>query len=161
MILVAAACAASAAGCAKPAPEAPVVDLAAEAQAVRDRSAAWLQMAQVKDISGIVNDIYTANAISWFDGDIRKGSAEIKASEESRLAPPDQTFSWSTTDVHVAGSGDLAYELGNFWFDVDGAGEEPAVTGEYVLVWTKTDGAWRVAVDANTAHKAAEAAGGG
>jgi len=146
-----------AAGCAKPAAEAPVVDLAAEAQAVRDRSAAWLQMAKAKDISGLVNDIYTANAISMFDGDVRKGSAVIRASEEIRLAPPDQTFSWSTTDVQVAKSGDLAYELGSFWFDTDGAGEQPVISGEYVVVWTKTDGNWRVAVESSTAVKPPEA----
>ena len=157
-MLAAAAGAALAVGCAQKAPEAPAVDLAAEAQAVRDRSAAWLQMAHAKDAAGIANDIYTANAVSMFDGDIRRGSAEIQASEEARLAAPDQTFSWSTTDVQVAKSGDLAYELGTFTFDVDGAGEKPAVSGEFVTVWTKADGTWRVAVDAATARKAAEAA---
>ena len=145
------------AGCARPAAQAPAVDLAAEAQAVRDRSAAWLQMAQAKDISGLVNDIYTANAVSMFDGEVRKGSAVIRASEETRLAPPDQTFSWSATDVQVAKSGDLAYELGSFWFDTDGAGEQPVISGEYVVVWTKADGTWRVAVESSTAVKPPEA----
>lgn len=151
------AAAALAIGCAPKAPEAPAVDLAAEAQAVRDRSAAWQQMAHAKNIDGLVNDIYTANAVSMFDGDIRKGSAEIRASEESRLDAPDQTFSWSATDVQVAKSGDLAYELGSFWFDTDGAGENPRVSGEYVTVWTKADGTWRVAVDSSTAVKPPEA----
>ena len=144
-------------GCARPAAEAPAVDLAAEAQAVRGRSAAWLQMAQAKDISGLVNAIYTANAVSMFDGDVRKGSAVIRASEEIRLAPPDQTFSWSATDVQVAKSGDLAYELGSFWFDTDGAGAQPVISGEYVVVWTKADGTWRVAVESSTAVKLPEA----
>ena len=156
-MLAAAAAAALAAGCAQKTPESPAVDLTAEAQAVRDRSAAWEQMAHAKDITGIVNDIYVPNAISMFDGDIRKGSAEIRASEESRLAAPDQTFSWSATDVQVAKSGDLAYELGSFWFDTDGAGENPRVSGEYVAVWTKADGTWRVAVESSTATMPPEA----
>lgn len=159
MILVAAASAALAAGCAQKAPEEPAVDLAAEAQAVRDRSAAWLQMAQAKDAAGVANDMYTANAVSMFDGEIHKGSAELQANMEADIAAsPDASFSWSTTDVQVAGSGDLAYELGSFTFDPDGAGEKPAVTGEFVTVWTKADGTWRAAVDAGTARKAAEAA---
>jgi ketosteroid isomerase-like protein len=157
ILLIAATCAGLATACAKPAPEAPAVDLAAETQAVRDRSVAWLQMTHAKDISGLVNDIYTANAISMFDGDIRKGTAVIRASEEIRLAPPDQTFSWSATDVQVAKSGDLAYELGSFWFDTDGAGAQPVVSGEYVVVWTKADGTWRVAVESSTAVKPPEA----
>ena len=151
LMMAATACASLAAGCAQKAPEVPAIDLAAEAQAVRDRSAAWQQMAHAKDIDGLVNDIYTADAVSMFDGSIRKGSAEIRASEEGRLDAPDQTFSWSATDVRVSKSADLAYELGTFWFDTDGAGEEPMVSGEYVAVWTKADGTWRVAVDSSTA----------
>jgi ketosteroid isomerase-like protein len=157
LMLAAVAAAAMAVGCAQKAPQVPAVDLAAEAQAVRDRSAAWLQMAQAKDISGLVNDIYTPNAISMFDGDIRKGSAVIRASEEIRLALPDQTFSWSATNVQVAKSGDLAYELGTFWFDTDGTGEQPVISGEYVVVWTKAEGTWRVAVESSTAVKSPEA----
>jgi ketosteroid isomerase-like protein len=157
LVLAAAAGAALAGGCSQKAPEAPAVDLAAEAQAVRDRSAVWQQMAHAKDIDGLVNDIYTATAVSMFDGDIRKGSAAIRASEEGRLDAPDQTFGWSATDVRVAKSGDLAYELGSFWFDTDGAGEKPTVSGEYLAIWTKADGTWRVAVDSSTATMPPEA----
>jgi len=159
MILVAAACAAFAAGCAKPAPEAPAVDLAAEAQAVRDRSAAWLQLAQAKDVAGIVNGVWTADSVALFDGDISKGTAELQAGMEAEIAKsPNSTISWTTSDVQVAASGDLAYELGSFTSDPDGDGEAAAANGEYVTVWTKTDGTWRVAADAGTARKAAEAA---
>jgi len=159
LMLVAAACGALAAGCAKPAPEAPAVDLAAEAQAVRDRSAAWMQLAQAKDAAGIVNGVYTADAAALFDGDIRKGSTELQAGMEAEFAAaPDATISWTTDDVKVAASGDLAYERGTFTFDPDGAGEAPADSGEFVTIWTKADGTWRAVVDAGTARKAAEAA---
>ena len=158
-MLVVAACGVLAAGCAKPAPEAPAVDLAAEAQAVRDRSAAWLQLAQARDVAGIVNGVYTADAATLFDGNIRKGSAEIQAGMEAEFAAaPDATTSWTTDDVKVAASGDLAYERGTFNFDPDGAGEAPASSGEFVTIWSKMDGTWRAAVDAGTARKAAEAA---
>jgi ketosteroid isomerase-like protein len=159
LILVAAACAAFAAGCAKPAPQAPAVDLAAEAQAVRDRSAAWLQLAQAKDVAGIVNGVLTADSVALFDGNIRKGTAELQAGMEAENANmPNSTISWTTSDVHVAASGDLAYELGSFTFDADGDGEAAAANGEFVTVWTKADGTWRAAVDSGTVRKAAEAA---
>jgi ketosteroid isomerase-like protein len=159
LMLVAAACGALAAGCAKPAPEAPAVDLAAEAQAVRDRSAAWLQLAQAKDVAGIVDGIFTADAVTISDGNIRKGSAEIRAGAEAEMAAsPNASISWTTNDVKVAASGDLAYELGSFMFDSDGAGDAVAADGEYVTVWTKADGTWRAAVDSGTERKAAEAA---
>jgi uncharacterized protein (TIGR02246 family) len=159
MILIAAACGALAAGCAKPAPEAPAVDLAAEAQAVRDRSAAWLQLAVAKDTAGIVNGVFTPDAVALFDGDIRRGTAEIQAGMDADIAEaPNASITWSTTDVKVAKSGELAYELGSFTFDPDGDGEAAAANGEYVTVWTKADGTWRAAVDSGTARKAAEAA---
>ena len=158
MILVAAACAAFAAGCAKPAPEAPVVDLAAEAQAVRDRSAAWMQMAQAKDGAGIVNGVYTSDAVTLYDGKILKGPAAIQADQEAGYAAdPNGTIEWTTNDVKVAASGDLAYELGAFTFDADGAGDGAATSGEFVTVWTKVDGTWRAVVDAGTMMKAAAA----
>src|SRR3970040_2072790 len=70
-------------GWAKPAPEAPAVDVGAEAQAIRDRSAAWMQLAQAKDAAGIVNGMYTADGVALFDGDIRKGTAELQAGREA------------------------------------------------------------------------------
>jgi ketosteroid isomerase-like protein len=162
LFLIAAACAGLAAGCAKPAPEAPAVDVAAEAQAVRDRSSAWLQMAQARDFAGIANTVYATNAVTMFDGNISHGTAEILANGEAEnAATPDSTIEWSTTDVQVAQSGELAYELGTFNFDPDGAGDAAAVTGEYVTVWTKTDGTWHAVVDAGTARKAAAAPAGG
>ncbi len=158
LILTAAACAALTTGCAQKAPEGAAVDLAAEAQAVRDRSAAWLQLAVAKDVVGIVNDVYTSNAVTLFDGNIRKGSAELQAGMEADNADaPNASISWSTTEVQVAKSGDFAYELGTFTFDPDGADAAPAVTGEFVTVWSKADGSWRAVADAGTIRKAAEA----
>lgn len=159
LMLAAAAGAALAMGCAQKAPEAPVVDLAAEAQAVSDRSAAWMQMAQAKDAAGIASGIFTADAVTIGDGEIHKGMADIQADMEANNAKsPDSTISWATTGVQVAQSGDLAYELGTFSYDSDGAGDAAAADGEYVTVWTKADGTWRAAVDSGTVRKAAEAA---
>jgi uncharacterized protein (TIGR02246 family) len=157
MILAAAACSGLAAGCAQKTPEAPAIDLVAEAQAIRDRSAAWLQMAAAKDVSGIVNSVYSASAVTLFDGEIRKGSSEIQTGMEAEFARmPDATISWTTTDVQVAASGDLAYELGSFTMDPDGAGETPAAEGEFLTVWSKVDGSWRAVADAGTTRAAAE-----
>lgn len=143
-------------GCAQPQPAEPTVDVAAEAQAIRDRSAEWLQLAVAHDAAGIANGMYTADAVTLFDGDMNHGPAEIQASMEADTASnPDSTIAWSTSHVHVAASGDLGYELGSFAFDPDGVGEAPSATGEYVTVWVKTDGVWRAAADAGTASKPA------
>lgn len=159
LVLGAIAAALLATGCAQKEAEAPAVDLAAEAQAIRDRSAAWLALAQAKDAAAIASGVYTSDAATLFDGEIRKGAAEIEAGMAAEMAAtPDATTSWTTDDVKVAASGDLAYERGSFSFDPDGAGEKPANEGEFVTIWTKVDGTWRAVVDAGTARKPAEAA---
>ncbi len=158
-MLVAAACGSLAVGCAKPAPVAPAVDLAAEAQAVRDRSAAWLQLAQAKDAAGIASGLLATNVVTMYDGVINEGQAAFQAtSEANNAARPNSTISWITDEVHVAASGDLAYELGTSTEDADGDGDAAPTNGRYVTVWTKADGTWRAVVDAGTTLNPAEAA---
>ncbi len=161
LVLVAAACGALVAGCAKPAPEpeAPAVDLAAEAQAVRDRSMEWLKLATAKDAAGIANGILAASSVTMYDGVINEGAAAVQAATDAGYAArPNATTTWVTDEVHVAASGDLAYELGTSTEDADGDGEAAPTTGRYVTVWTKADGSWRAVVDAGTQLKPAEAA---
>ena len=159
LMLAAIASASLAIGCAQKAPVAPAVDLAAEAQAVRDRSAAWMKLAQAKDAAGIANGVRSTDSVTLEDGKVLKGVAALQADlEAGYAADPNGTIDWTTNDVKVAASGDLAYELGTFTFDPDGAGPQPAANGEYVTVWTKADGSWRVAADAGTRIKPPEAA---
>jgi ketosteroid isomerase-like protein len=146
-------------GCAKPKDEAPAVDIAAEEQAVRDRSMEWLKFATAKDVAAIASGILAANSVNMYDGVINEGAAAIQAAAEANIAArPNATVTWATDEVHVAASGDLAYELGTATEDPDGDGEAPSTTGRYVTVWTKADGSWRAVVDAGTQIKPAEAA---
>ena len=146
-----------AAGCAQKS-AAPVVDLAAEEKAIWDRSAEWMQLAQSRDAATIVNSVYLQDAITLFDGELRTGSPEIQAGMERELAAmPASTIAWTTTKVKVAAAGDMAWETGAFTMDPDGPGEAAPVSGNFVTVWSKADGAWRVAVDSGSAAKAAPA----
>lgn len=146
-----------AAGCA-PKDEAPAVDLAAEEKAVWDRSAEWQKLAQAKDTAAIIDTVYLPDAITIFDGNLRKGSAEIKAGLDEEMAQmPDATLTWSTTSIRLASSGDMAWEAGAFTFDPDGAGDTASVSGNFVTVWTKVDGVWRVAADSGSSTKPAGA----
>jgi len=151
-------------GCAKkeeaPAPAEPAVDIAAEEQAIRNRSAEWMNFANAKDIASVIT-VYSPDAMTAYDGSVQRGVAEIQAGAEQGLKDnPDSVIAWSTTGVRVAASGDLAVETGNITLDPDGdAGKEPATTGVFVTVWEKVDGTWRVIADAGTENeKKAEAA---
>ncbi len=156
-MMAAAALLALAAGCAQQ-DDAPAVDLAAEEKAIWDRSAEWLKLTQAKDTAAIVDTVFLPDAITVFDGQVRNGSAEIKAGFDAEMAQmPAATLTWTTTAVRLASSGDMAWETGAFTFDPDGAGETPSASGNFVTVWSKVDGVWRVAADSGSTAKPAEA----
>lgn len=141
------------AGCAAKkdeAPAAPAIDAAAEEQAIRARSAEWLAAAQAKDTAATMT-VFAADAITLFDGQIRRGTAEIQAGlEQEKAEAPDAQVTWTTDSVTIAASGDLAWETGQVASDPDGAGEKPARSGAFSTVWRKIDGQWRVIADAGT-----------
>ena len=148
------------AACAAPPAEEPGVDVAAEAQAIRDASAAWLQALQARD-GAMIDGFFAADITTIFDGEIHEGLAEVQAAREKEWASqPDFTVTWTTTAVEVAASGDLAYERGHWTSDPDGAGEAPEEHGEYLTVWKKIDGQWKVLHDAGTKVAPEEEAAG-
>ena len=77
------------AGCEKPAekpkeevaPAAPVVDLAAEESAIRNKSAEWMNFANAHDAASIAKN-FAPEAITIYDGRVRRGAAEIQAGIE-------------------------------------------------------------------------------
>ncbi len=144
-------------GCAAPQETGSAVDLAAEEQAIRDRSAQWLEWASAKDSAAIAEGIFLQNAETIFDGKFLQGRAAILANSESDQAEnPDSTITWTTSSVEVAASGELAYERGSWTEDPDGAGEAPEEHGEYLTIWKKVDGTWSCAVDSGSTIKKEE-----
>lgn len=136
------------AGCAAPPPAEPEIDVAAEAQAIRDASALWLEAAKERD--GVTIDgLFTADATTIFDGVMLQGLPAIQANREMEWAEePQGDIDWQTSEVIVAASGDLAIERGS-WTEKDLDDDEIEV-GEYLTVWTKIDGHWLVLYDAGT-----------
>lgn len=145
-----------AAGCVQKPAEAPAVDVAAEAEAIKALSVEWAALWNNRDATGIVDRFMAEDAYGNFDGKVLQGSAAMLANMQDEFTQmPDSTLSWETAKVQVASSGDLAYERGSWTFDPDGAGDVPAANGEYLTVWSKADGSWRVVADAGSTTKAA------
>ena len=152
-------------GCAKkeepkeePVAEAPAVDLAAEEQAIRNRSGEWMNYVNSKDAASIANGIFAPDAILISDDKAYKGTAAIQAAGEAQIKEmPDAVVSWSSDQVRVASSGDLAVETGSFTVDPDGEGKKPAIQGSFVTAWAKIDGQWRAITDAGGENAAAAA----
>ena len=127
------------------------VDIAAAQQAIKDRSAAWMQAMQAKDAASVAGSFYSKEAMVAYDGSVSRGRAAIQAGLENDFASsPETTVSWTSDAVNVAASGDMAYELGTMTRDADGAGPQPAVNGAFVTVWRKFDREWYAVADAGT-----------
>jgi uncharacterized protein (TIGR02246 family) len=140
--------------------EAPTADLSAEEQAIRNRSAEWMNFANAKDADSIVNGVFTPDAVTVFNKEVRSGSEDIKAGlEKNAKENPESVVSWTTDSVKVAASGDVAVEKGSYYFDPDGAaGKKDGISGKFVTVWEKVDGNWRVISDVAVESKAEKAA---
>jgi uncharacterized protein (TIGR02246 family) len=156
LIAAAIATALLAAGCAKKeeakeepvAAAPPAVDLAAEEQAIRNRSGEWMNYANAKDAASIANKIFASDGVLYADEKAYQGAAAIQAKMEADVKEsPDGLVSWTSDNVRVAGSGDLAVETGSFNFDPDGEGKKPAVQGSFTTTWAKVDGEWRAIAD--------------
>jgi uncharacterized protein (TIGR02246 family) len=128
-----------------------VVDIAAAQQAIKDRSAAWMQAVQAKDAASVAGSFYSKEAMVAYDGSVSRGRAAIQAALEDDFASsPETTVSWTSDAVNVAASSDMAYETGTITRDPDGAGPQPAVNGAFVTVWRKIEGEWYAVADAGT-----------
>jgi ketosteroid isomerase-like protein len=68
------------------------------------------------------------------------------------MQDPNFALGFTTTDVVVAGSGDLAYETGRYALtlsDANNANAPATQSGGYVVVWRKEpDGTWKAVIDA-------------
>lgn len=158
LIIAAAAAGVLMGGCAAKKEET-AVDIAAVQQAIKDRSAAWMQAVQAKDAATVAGSFYSKEAMVAYDGSVSRGRAAIQASLETDFASsPETTISWTSNAVNVAASGELAYELGTITRDPDGAGPQPAMTGAFVTVWRKIEGEWYAVADAGTEAVQAAAA---
>lgn len=135
-------------GCAAPPPPEPAVDVEAEAQAIRGLSAMWLEAARARN-GDLIDSVLAPNATTIFDGKALEGLPAIQADREQEWASqPQGELDWTTTSVVVAASGDFAVERG-YWTEQDMEDGEMD-RGEYVTVWTKIDGEWKVLYDAGT-----------
>jgi ketosteroid isomerase-like protein len=143
------------AGCAggggeAPAAEEPQIDLAAEKEAVRQVNVNWLEQYRARDAEGIgalfVEDGWT---VSGTDGLSEGRAAIVATNQEDFVDYPEATGDWGGKQVWIAASGDLAVERGWYAIDNDADGEGEAIAGEYLTVFTKVGGEWKVLADSS------------
>lgn len=85
------------------------------------------------------------------------GPEAVRAFWGGLLGTEGLSVSWEPSEVHVASSGDMAYELGTYEMTLPDGSEDD---GKYTVVWVKEGGEWRIAVDMFSSNRPPPGEGG-
>jgi uncharacterized protein (TIGR02246 family) len=120
----------------------------AEIEAISDR----FEQALLAEDAATVGTFYAEDAIALPPGAPRaEGRAAIQALFASwfEQIPAPEGFTLTTNDVQLAGSGDIAYEVGTYTSrGTSPEGEAYDEAGKYLVVWKNLDGEWMIVRDA-------------
>ena len=130
----------------KPAP-APPDTRAADEAAIRAAAAQWAKAAEAKDLEKSLS-FYADDAALFYPGSpVVTGADGRRKAWDSLLKTP--AFTFATTKVEAARSGDLAYETGTYdmsWKEKSGKTKKER--GKYIVVWKKqANGSWKAFLD--------------
>jgi len=135
--------------CSEPAPaSAPKPDLAKEEQAIRQADANWLKAAEARDARAEAVVFASDGAAYREHVDPLVGPAAFEAWDAKQYAEnPKQIGTWTTENIQISESGDLAIQTGQYHVTGAGPKGEGEDKGRFVTVWKKVDGQWKVAHD--------------
>lgn len=139
------------AGCTPAAPpSAPPDTHDADAKAIKEVEAAWVQAFTTKDVDMIAT-FYAEDASVFITGTpIITGIPAIKAALKPMVADKNFSLTFAADKVDVAKSGDLGYSQGAYTMTFTPSKGKKAVTekGKYVTVFTKQgNGNWKNVAD--------------
>ena len=139
------------AGCAQQPtqPAEPPDTRAADAATIQNLVKEWSAAAQAKDADKFAS-FYADNGVLMLGGAPPITSkAAIREATGEMMKDPNFALSFQSTGVEVARSGDLAYESGTFSMTMSNPKTKKPATekGNYVVVWAKQAGTWKVVRD--------------
>lgn len=117
--------------------------------AIRALDGQWSAAAEAKDLEKTVS-FYTEDAAAFpFNAPKAAGKTQVRELWAHLMGLPGFGLTFSPTEITVASSGDLAYDVGTFLLKVNDPQGNPApVAGKYVVVWKKqSDKHWKVVAD--------------
>lgn len=124
-------------------------DLANEEKAIRDLNTRWLQAVEARDAAEEAA-LFAADGVAYREGvEPRVGPAVFQAARTNFLAEnPRAHVTWSTDNIEIAQSRDLAVQTGEVRITgLRSQSEGEIIRRRYVVVWKKVDGDWKVAHD--------------
>ncbi len=126
-----------------PSPETEATDTAAEALAITQLETEWSDMFGTRDLDGVVA-LMAKNTVLIMPGSEPIVGADNVRTATEEMFKSDDEVSWVSDFAFVAHSGDMAYDYGTATTKLaDGS----IVNGQYLVVWVKEQGQWKVAAD--------------
>ena len=109
-------------------------------------NARWLKAFQAHDAAGEAA-VFASDGVEYRAHlEPIVGPAAIEAYDKVFFSDnPTLAVSWSTDEIHIADSGDLAIQTGEFQASGVGPTRDQENKGRILTVWKKEDGQWRVA----------------
>ena len=127
----------------------PKVDIAAEADVIRNLENQWVIANQTKDIAKVMTFFSPEGVQMMPDKDIVVGLQSIQREFELSFADTTllwETFTWTNDFVEVSASGDLAYVRGTNRLNIKTPDGIVEGKGKGVDIWKKIDGEWKCVV---------------
>ncbi len=119
-------------------------DVQAEEQAIRELSRQWMEATRANDADRMAQ-FYAEDAVSHPPGEQpNRGRNTIREYYAGMSELELRQIEANITQVDVAASGDLAYELGEFVFVAEGRQGRTDDRGPYLNVWKKRNGQWQI-----------------
>lgn len=116
-------------------------------RAIRAASDAWQRYVAAQDVDSIVA-LHTADAVVMpSNAPLMKGSSAIRSGWSEMVKTPGLRLHWIPTRIEVT-SPTAATEYGTYTESYNTPGGKMSEAGNYVTIWRKVNGKWRVALDA-------------
>ena len=99
----------------------------------------------VKDIDRVLA-FYVADASLYLPGmPVATGIANIRSAAQKFASVPGFSIEWEPLRAGLSASADLGFTAGTYRMTTAAPNSPSAITGEYVEVWKKSSGDWKVA----------------
>jgi ketosteroid isomerase-like protein len=114
-----------------------------EESRIIELEAKWSDMFGDRDLGGIM-ELMAPNSVLIMPGaEPVIGIEDIRLATKAMLESEDQV-SWESDFAYVSSSGDMAYDYGKATTKLPNG---TSVQGNYLVVWVKQDGEWKIAAD--------------
>lgn len=123
-------------------------DSIADEQTIREIDAAWARALGRKDLDRVMSNYAEDASFLPPDEPIVVGRERIREWFAKRVTLPGYSATFAPTTVRVAGSRDIAYELGTFRVSLEDPAGKPVIhIGKHLVTWEKRGGRWQVTAE--------------